>query len=517
MRVAELIGGASGLEWVAVKAVLLFTVAVIGLRLGERRTLAQLSAFDFAVAVAIGAIIGRGATASDTSFATSAVALVTLLVAHRLVAIGRRHSRVVRLIDHAPRVLAVGGELQERELALAGLTDEDVYALLREHGVGDLGQVGYLLYEPRGSVTVVGAGHEPGPLVRDRIKASGYHRAPRARQPRQLQAAATRGCWRPSRMRDVPARPDREAAPMRIAIAVVAALCAAFCFALGSLIQQSAARQTHARALRFGLLVALARQRRWLGGMAVTVLAFGIQAVALAFGPLALVQPLVATEVLFALMNRLPLMRKGIIGGLSVASGMAIFVTVSPPTGGVSVPELTAWAPALAVITALAGLSASMGLRSRGTARVIWLAVATAVLYALVNAVTKSSVGLLMHRGAGVLATWEPYTLIAAGVLSGLFGQSAFNAGPLSLSLPVIDTVEPVSSVILGAAVFSERLARSPGLLAIQLIGGVIAATGIVVLSRSPVTLAEERRESRATGLRIQSGPAGSGRECPDW
>jgi hypothetical protein len=63
----------------------------------ERRTLAQLSAFDFAVAVAIGAIIGRGAIVSDTSFATSAVALVTFLVAHRVVAILRRRSRVVRL------------------------------------------------------------------------------------------------------------------------------------------------------------------------------------------------------------------------------------------------------------------------------------------------------------------------------------------------------------------------------------------------------------------------------------
>ena len=84
MAVAELIGGVGGLGWVAVKAVLLFALAVIGLRVAERRTLAQLSAFDFAVAVAIGAIIGRGATASDTSFATSATALLTLLVAHRV-------------------------------------------------------------------------------------------------------------------------------------------------------------------------------------------------------------------------------------------------------------------------------------------------------------------------------------------------------------------------------------------------------------------------------------------------
>jgi uncharacterized membrane protein YcaP (DUF421 family) len=175
--VNELIGNASGLGWVAVKALLLFAVAVIGLRLAERRTIAQLSAFDFAVAVAVGAIIGRGATASDTSFVTSAVALVTLLLAHRVVAILRRHSRAVRLIDHPPRVLVVRGELQRRELARAGLTATDVYALLRENGVDDLAQVGYLLYEARGTVTVVGADREPGPLQRAALDASGYRRA----------------------------------------------------------------------------------------------------------------------------------------------------------------------------------------------------------------------------------------------------------------------------------------------------------------------------------------------------
>jgi Protein of unknown function (DUF421) len=169
-----------------------------GLRLGERRTLAQLSAFDFAVAVAIGAIIGRRATASDTSFATSAIALVTLLVAHRVVAIGRRHSRVVRLIDHPPRVLVAGGELQGEGLARAGLTAADVYALLREKGVADLGQVGYLLYETRGTVTVIGAGREPGPLMQDGLNASGYRRASQARRTQQLRRVNVRVVWRTS-------------------------------------------------------------------------------------------------------------------------------------------------------------------------------------------------------------------------------------------------------------------------------------------------------------------------------
>lgn len=89
--------------------------------------------------------------------------------------------------------------------------------------------------------------------------------------------------------------------------------------------------------------------------------------------------------------------------------------------------------------------------------------------------------------------------LMAGGVLSGLFGQSAFHGGPLALSKPVIHTVEPVAWVTLGAAVFGERLARSPGLLALQLTGGA-TATGIAVLSHSPVTLAEQRRDSQAAG-----------------
>jgi uncharacterized membrane protein YcaP (DUF421 family) len=80
-------------------------------------------------------------------------------------------------VDHPPRVLVARGELQEKELARAGLTTADVFALLRENGVGDLGQVGYLLYETRGAVTVIGADREPGPLMREGLIAAGHRRA----------------------------------------------------------------------------------------------------------------------------------------------------------------------------------------------------------------------------------------------------------------------------------------------------------------------------------------------------
>jgi uncharacterized membrane protein YcaP (DUF421 family) len=170
----ELTGGAGDLGWVALKAVVMFMVAVLGLRLGERRTLAQLGAFDFAVAVAVGAVIGRTATSSTTSVVTGAVALVTLLVAHRVVTELRRRGWLGGLVDSPPRVLVADGRAQPRELARAGLTVGDLYALLREQGIGSLDDVGYLLYETRGAVSLVPAGEPLGPLLRDGLAAARF-------------------------------------------------------------------------------------------------------------------------------------------------------------------------------------------------------------------------------------------------------------------------------------------------------------------------------------------------------
>jgi uncharacterized membrane protein YcaP (DUF421 family) len=172
--VSELIGGVSGLGWAALKAVLMFVVAVVGLRIGERRTLAQLGVYDFAVAVAVGALIARTATSTTTPFATGAVALVTLLLAHRGITLLRRHHLLGPLVDAPPRVLIANGNPQHRELAKAGLTLEDVLALLRVNNVTSIEDVQYMLYESRGALTIVTGDGPVGPLVRDGLAAARF-------------------------------------------------------------------------------------------------------------------------------------------------------------------------------------------------------------------------------------------------------------------------------------------------------------------------------------------------------
>lgn len=285
---------------------------------------------------------------------------------------------------------------------------------------------------------------------------------------------------------------------MHTVITVITALAAACCFALAAVVQHGAVRDSGGRALRPGLLLTLARNPLWLAGAALGALSFAIQGVALAFGPLALVQPIAATDVLFALpmiafRHRYHLTRADWIGAGAVGGGIAVFLAVSPPVAGVSAPGVAAWTPVFLSVAAITVISALAAVRGRGHARVIWLAVAAGIMFGVVDALTKSSVDLLAASGAAALLTWEPYALLVVGLLGAFLVQSAFQAGALSVSLPVIDTLEPISAVAIAATVFSERLATSPGQLAAQLAGGAVAVAGIAALSRSSVAVAETR------------------------
>lgn len=150
-----LIGGAGSFGWVALKAVLLYVTAIIGFRLGERRTLAEMSAFDFVAAVAVGAIIGRVPNASGTSYAAGAVTLVAILVAHKIVSRLRYFPGAAAVIDHPPEVLVLDGQIVSSALRRSALTDNDLYGILRQHGVTELNELRLVVFEQRGQVSIV--------------------------------------------------------------------------------------------------------------------------------------------------------------------------------------------------------------------------------------------------------------------------------------------------------------------------------------------------------------------------
>jgi len=146
-----IVDGSPELGVAAAKAGRIYLVALLGLRVAHRRTLAQWTAIDFAAAVAIGAIVGRTAIAGDQSFAVGAVALATILAAHWIAALGRYDYWFGKLVDHRVRVLVDHGRLRHGQLRLCGLIESELLARLRQQGVGRLSELRTCCTRRRGS------------------------------------------------------------------------------------------------------------------------------------------------------------------------------------------------------------------------------------------------------------------------------------------------------------------------------------------------------------------------------
>jgi uncharacterized membrane protein YcaP (DUF421 family) len=153
--VHSLIGDLSAVPASAIKATALFLTAALLFRFTERRTLAEFAPFDWIAAVAAGAIVGRAATASDTSWLGATTALVCLLTTHAVIARLRFLPRLRRVIDPAPRVLIRDGQVVHRNLRRCGLTMTDLEAVLRQHGRLSPDGVHLAVLEAKGAVSVV--------------------------------------------------------------------------------------------------------------------------------------------------------------------------------------------------------------------------------------------------------------------------------------------------------------------------------------------------------------------------
>ncbi len=280
---------------------------------------------------------------------------------------------------------------------------------------------------------------------------------------------------------------------MHTALSALLALGAAALFGASTVIQQTAARSEEGVSL-VGVKVVrrLLHRPRWIAGVALSGVSFGVQALALAFGPLVLVLPIAATDLLFAMpilayKRHVRLRATDWLAAALVAGGIATFLVLLPGSPGRAEPHLLDWALVLAGVGSALAVMLPLALRRKAVGRTAFLAASAAVVFSLVDALSKAFVGSLGTHGVAALARWEPCGLLVAGAVGIILGQGAYRSGSLLVSLPIIDSVEPVAGVLIGATAFGERVAPSLGILVLQLAAGLVAVAGIVILDRSPL------------------------------
>jgi uncharacterized membrane protein YcaP (DUF421 family) len=167
-----------GASWATVGYVVLGTVvmyasAVIGVRLAGRRTLAQMSAYDAVITVALGTLVSGVAVNRDPSYAQGLTALVTLLAMQTSLGLLRSRSRWVRrVMDFRAEAVVRDGRIDlPSGLSTSQLTESELWSRLRQQGVAEVDEVALVLLEPQGTLTIARDAATAEAML-DRLKAT---------------------------------------------------------------------------------------------------------------------------------------------------------------------------------------------------------------------------------------------------------------------------------------------------------------------------------------------------------
>ena len=256
--------------------------------------------------------------------------------------------------------------------------------------------------------------------------------------------------------------------------------------------QQTAQLQPASRFLSMRLITELLRKPRWLAGIGVMIAGQVLAAWSIGNLSLAFVEPLLTTNLVFALLLAVPIAKASlrfheIFGAAVLCTGVALLsASRSAKPIGLSFGSVSHW-PAAAVIAAIAFACVHQGRRHPGRARAMLTGTGAGLVFGIQDALTRQTLEILSAHGIGaIFTTWAPYALIGAGATGIWLMQSAFNAGPLPLSLPAIAAGEPLVGMLLGVLVFGDRIQVTPGELALQACGIVALIVGVIIVGRAP-------------------------------
>jgi len=150
-----------GIPWthLVIRAVIIYVVFFIGLRLFGKRELGQFTTFDLVLVLLVANALQPAITGPDNSVTGGIIIITILLVFNRMVAVVRnRWPWFDALIDPPPTVVVQDGEISKPALEKEGLSDTDVEMAIREHGIDKLSDVKQAVLENDGSISVVTQG-----------------------------------------------------------------------------------------------------------------------------------------------------------------------------------------------------------------------------------------------------------------------------------------------------------------------------------------------------------------------
>jgi drug/metabolite transporter (DMT)-like permease len=279
-------------------------------------------------------------------------------------------------------------------------------------------------------------------------------------------------------------------------VVILFALLAALSNAVNEATQHVASTAAPSRSSGWQLVVYLFRNPLWLLGWAALIAAFVFQALALSQGQISVVQPLLATELVFMLLLRRVWIHQSIrpitwAAATLTCVGLAVFIAAGQPGGGESTPTSGHWFIAGLACCAAAAVLAVLARWGSPSLRAALYGSSSAVMWALVATFIKATTDTITEFGvAGMFAHWPVYALAAGSVAALVLMQAALHVGPLRASQPFLVIIDPIVSIVLSVWLFAEHFTADGAVLAIAAIGFAVMCAGVVLLTQTaPATM----------------------------
>ncbi|MEW2544538.1 DMT family transporter [Streptomyces sp. NPDC047002] len=295
--------------------------------------------------------------------------------------------------------------------------------------------------------------------------------------------------------------------------AVALSLVSAVAYAVAAVAQERLAARGAAR--QGGGLLALLRRGAWWWAVGLNVMGALLHVAALTYGPLTVVQPLgaltlVAAVPLGAYRAGRRVTRGEWAGTAYTLVGLAAILVAAAggaPSRALSLPGalgVAATAAALAALLVVSLPGARPGLR-HATAS----GIASGVASALTQTVTLS---LTAHGGLPAWGIALVAVLVAVFACAGLLLAQASYRGGLGAPLSLLTLANPVAASAVGIILLGERVQGGPLGIAAAAVGAVLAARGVVLLTRAVAPVrrpsSDEAPEPGAGSGRATSLPA---------
>ncbi len=289
-------------------------------------------------------------------------------------------------------------------------------------------------------------------------------------------------------------------------MAIVLALLAAVCNAMTTILQRLGVQSApEGSAFRLRLLLHVLTRPVWYLGMLSMVGGFALQALALGYGDLSVVQPLLVTELVFLVVLlriwfRKPLGWREAVGSVCTVAGLAIFLAVADQGQGNQHPSGGDWAWGVGACAGAVILCCLLAIRGSRVWKSACYGAAAATAFALCAAFTKTATILFSQGFLQLFGHWQTYGIAAAGGAGLFLAQNAFYSGPITASQATLTIVDPLASILLGVGLFGDRIRNAGTDPFLEGAALLVLIIGLVVLCMSPLIVNSTSHERLVPG-----------------